>query len=61
MGLGMGFFLFGTFALCYGPAFTFGAFQIDKGKLTVDDLLGSVFGVLIGGMVFFFFKLHVKF
>jgi len=50
MGLGMGFFLFGTFALCYGPAFTFGAFQIDKGKLTVDDLLGSVFGVLIGGM-----------
>lgn len=50
MGMGMGFFLFGTFALCYGPAFTFGSFMIDKGKLTVDDLLGSVFGVLIGGM-----------
>jgi len=50
MGAGMGFFLFGTFALCYGPAFCFGAFQIDKGRLTVDDLLGAIFGVLIGGM-----------
>jgi len=49
-GLGMGFFLFGTFALIYGPAFTFGAFRIDKGKLTSDELLGAFFGVLIGGM-----------
>jgi len=50
MGLGMGFFLFGTFALVYGPAFCFGAFQIDAGKLTSDELLGAIFGVLIGGM-----------
>jgi len=49
-GLGMGFFLFGTFALIYGPAFTFGAFRIDKGKLTSDELLGAFFGVLLGGM-----------
>jgi len=50
MGAGMGFFLFGTFALVYGPAFCFGAFQIDAGNLTSDALLGTIFGVLIGGM-----------
>jgi len=50
MGAGMGFFLFGTFALVYGPAFCFGAFQIDAGNLTSDELLGTIFGMLIGGM-----------
>lgn len=50
LGLGMGFFIFGTFALVYGPAFTFGAFQIDDGNLTIDELMASIFGVLIGGM-----------
>jgi len=50
VGAGMGFFLFGTFALVYGPAFCFGAFQIDAGNLTTDELLGTIFGVLIGGM-----------